>query len=144
MYILIVEDDYQQADFIRDSLLSAYPNGRVDLIQTEAEFRSSLNAIEKQPPDVVVLDGMLRWTDPSEKMEPRPEDVKSGGIFEAGLRCKELLKARETTRRIPVILYTVLERADLGSKAQGALHLSKEAEPEALINAVRVLAKAAG
>ena len=144
MHILIVEDDYQQADLIRDSLQSAYPDGKIDLIQTEHEFRAYLDVIAKQPPNIVVLDVMLRWTDPSEKMEPRPEDAKSGGIFEAGLRCKELLAAREATRRIPIILYTALERADLGSKGQGALHLSKEADPEVLINAIRTLTKAAG
>lgn len=144
MHILLVEDDYQQAVLIRDSLQAAYPDGKVDLIQTECEFRAHLDTIESQSPDVVVLDVMLRWTDPSERMEPRPEDVKAGGIFEAGLRCKELLDARETTRRIPVILYTVLERADLGPKEQGALFLSKEAEPDALIHAIRALAKPAG
>jgi hypothetical protein len=55
-----------------------------------------------------------------------------------------LLAAREATRRIPIILYTVLERADLGSKAQGALHLSKEVEPEGLINAIRTLTRGVG
>lgn len=143
MHILIVEDDYQQADLIRDSLQSVFPGGKIDLIQTEYKFRTYLDVIENQPPDIVVLDVMLRWTDPSEKMELRPEDAKSGGIFEAGLRCKELLAAREATRRIPVILYTALERSDLSSKAQGALHLSKEADPEVLINAIRTLTRAA-
>lgn len=140
MRVLLVEDDHDQADFIKGFLGQELAGSEIELIRTEHEFRGRLDAIAERPPDVVVMDVMLRWTDPSPAMEPRPQDVKEGGIFEAGLRCRAQLADRPATAAVPVILYTVLERDDLDAKYQ-AMHLGKEADSESLVHAIRSLTR---
>jgi hypothetical protein len=59
------------------------------------------------------MDVMLRWTYPSENMPDWPEDVEKEGFYTAGFRCEELLSSKDELKNIPLIFYTVLERADL-------------------------------
>src|SRR2546425_8168130 len=112
MTILVIEDDYLQADWIRQKLTEAMPNANIRLIATEAEFRSQFENIANQDPDVVVMDVMLRWADPSPDLTPPPQDVREEGFYRAGLRCERMLAEDNRTSRVPVILYTVLELAD--------------------------------
>jgi CheY-like chemotaxis protein len=126
--ILIVEDDPLQMEFIVPELQNAFCGTEIKLLKTEHQFRVALEEIAKNPPDVAIIDVMLRWTDPVPNQPPAPEDVREGGHYQAGLRCAALLRRYETTRAIPVILYTVLEEADL-------LHDLRE------LNNVRLLTK---
>lgn len=118
MKILVVEDDHLQVEWIGQNLQKQFPAAQVEAIRTELAFREKLREIVARPPDIVIMDVMLRWTDPSSSVADAPEDVKKEGVYKAGLRCKKLL-AEKGARQIPVLLYTVLERSDLPVKAEG-------------------------
>ncbi|MGB8508129.1 MAG: hypothetical protein WCD76_06980 [Pyrinomonadaceae bacterium] len=129
--ILVVEDDDIQAKQILGQLRKQFPRDHVSAISTEHQFRAALPNIADRPPDVVVMDVMLRWTDPSRNMPPRDEDVRREGPNRAGFRCKNLLAAGERTRNVPVILYTVLEREDISHELhhEGSdIYLLKDAD----------------
>src|SRR6267154_1778537 len=110
MKILIVEDDHLQAEWIHMSLAQAFPKAEFNCVRTEAEFRSRFGEIADNRPQVVVMDVMLRWEDPSPEITPRPDYVEAEGFYRAGLRCERMLAQDERTSHVPVILYTVLER----------------------------------
>jgi len=146
MNILIVEDDYLQADSIYEKVKQAFRLAP-QKISTEQQFRTQLNEIEKQPPDLIIMDVMLRWTDPSPDLdiESTPPEVLHQGFYRAGVRCGRLLADSEILRRTPIILYTILERADLENdlkELSGRLrivHLRKESDPDPLIQLIRDL-----
>jgi CheY-like chemotaxis protein len=142
MRILLVEDDIIQSDFICDALEQEFPGGEVELIKTEQEFRSRLDNIAKRTPDVVIMDVMLRWTDPSPDQVPSPEDVREEGHYRAGFRCRKLLSERGQTKDVPVILYTVLDHADISHELQDisigeVQYLRKESSAGPLLRSVR-------
>lgn len=138
MSILVVEDDDIQADLILPNLKRAFRQDTIDLIRTEYEFRDHLDKIRKNPPDVIVIDIMLRWTDPSEDMPPRPEEVRREGPNRAGFRCKKILAEEEGTKHIPVILYTVLADGDIEHElASGDVYLNKDDDFSPLIQLIR-------
>jgi CheY-like chemotaxis protein len=147
MKILIVEDDHLQADWIHQSLANKFPRAEIERISTELEFRSRVDNgnLAENPPDVIIMDVMLRWTDPGPDLKPPPSDVREEGFFNAGLRCERLLAQEERTSHIPVILYTVLERTDLKQdpeKLRRNVHyLPKESNPEPLIQLIRDLTR---
>ncbi len=113
MRILIVEDDYLQADLLRQILVDRYGSVETDRVKSESAFRNRMSEIRKQPPDLILLDVMLQWTDRDTYL-PAPDDVIKGEFYRAGLRCERLLRDDSITRKIPVILYTMLESRDLG------------------------------
>jgi len=141
MYLLVIEDDYLQANWIQESLQTAFPTARIQRIGTESDFRSHLDEIAKHRPTVIIMDVMLRWTDPSPDMTPPPEDVREGKFYRAGVRCKELLAERDETKDIPVILYTVLEASDLHKELQDSsatiVHVPKESDPWPLVEKIK-------
>jgi CheY-like chemotaxis protein len=140
MRILIVEDDYLQANWIHRTIQQALPGSRIDRISTELGFRSNLSDIASNPPNVIILDVMLRWTDPQPEMIPPPDDVREGQFFSAGFRCQRLLAKDHRTKNIPVILYTVLERLDLHNELRdlpdNVYYLAKDPEPDSLISLI--------
>jgi len=113
MKIVIVEDDYLQAEGVREALDAAFPGAKIDRIATELEFSDRLDELRGEIPDVVVMDVMLRWTDPEPEMRYPPDAIRRAGPSRPGFRCRKLLQQHERTRNIPVILYTVLSRDDL-------------------------------
>jgi CheY-like chemotaxis protein len=125
--ILIVEDDPLQVDLIFPSLVKAFHRGEIKNISTEHEFRARLDEISNDPPDVVVMDVMLRWTDPAPDMPVWPDDVRLEGHYLAGIRCSRLLAENNITRHIPVILYTVLTEKDLEH------HLGRSRDPQSTV-----------
>ena len=146
MKILIVEDDYLQADWLKETLGDYFPGSTVQQISTESEFRSQIEHLRKSPPDLVLLDVMLRWADPSPKTAVPTEDAKNG-FFRAGLRCEGLLRQFKETRRTPVILYTVLQGSDLGeelhkfSPAVPTYYVGKASDSSQLIETITRLAR---
>jgi CheY-like chemotaxis protein len=136
MNILVVEDDYLQGEWLCEELRRVFSR-RPFWINSESEFRARLDEIERDTPDVAVIDVMLRWTHPSPEMAARPADARD--IFGAGLRCQRLLASRPQTSSIPVILYTVLERVDLGEARllPNVTHLRKESDLDALLQLIR-------
>jgi|ERR1035441_2337962 CheY-like chemotaxis protein len=112
MRIVIAEDDKLQADLFVRALNQVFPEAAVTLFRTEKEFRDGLESITMDPPDIVILDIMMRWTDPSLDRAPAPPDVNAGKFHRAGFRCQKLLERGDKTREVPVILYTVVESAE--------------------------------
>jgi predicted nucleotide-binding protein len=141
MKILIVEDDYLQAELIQEGLNAAFPGVDISHIKTESAFRSRLKSIVDNPPDVVIMDMMIRWTDPLPDLPPAPPEVREEGHYRAGLRCQRLLAQSEATAGIPIIIYSVLEREDLQEDLKGTpmnvMYLSKDFEFKALIRFIR-------
>ena len=87
--ILIVEDDHLQSEWIEIEIKKHFPGVQVEKIATEYDFRIKLEDVKKNPPDIILIDVMLRWTDPSPNMIHAPKDVKEdGGHFHAGFRCE--------------------------------------------------------
>jgi CheY-like chemotaxis protein len=111
--IVVVEDDYLQADWIQARLEEAFPQVNILPVSTESEFLRRFDEIASSRPDVVVMDVMLRWADPSPNIADMTDDVKKEGFYRAGLRCALTMAADARTAEVPVILYTVLEGADL-------------------------------
>jgi DNA-binding NarL/FixJ family response regulator len=140
MNILIVEDDHFQSDLLKENLKQAFPNGDVTVINTEHKFRSSIsNIVQEHPPDVVVMDVMLRWHDPAPNSPDAPEEVKNEGSYRAGFRCKKLLI--EAGNHVPTILYSVLEEKDVQHELhhllEGDVYLQKGSDLDDLVQRIR-------
>ena len=149
MRILLVEDDIIQSDLICDALGQEFHGGEVKLIKTEHEFRSWLDDITGRVPDIVIIDVMLRWTDPSPDQPPSPDDVREEGHYRAGFRCRKLLSEHVATKDVPVILYTVLDHADISHELQDismgeVQYLRKESSAGPLLRMVRKYRAAKG
>ena len=142
MKILVVEDDHLQVQWIKKGLLQSFPSATIDVIKTELEFRLRVPGMVNDAPAVVIMDVMLRWTDPTPNVQSPPAEVQKGGFFRAGLRCARLLAAQFGTRNIPVILYSVLEESDLASELKEESqvhHLRKDSALEPLIRRIQEL-----
>lgn len=144
MYILIVEDDPLQAELMIDAIKadSFLTRARVERFSTEFLFQQRFDDVTNDPPNVITMDIMLRWADasPDVHADSTPEEVRDKGIFEAGLRCEKMLASNPKTQHIPVILYTILSKDDLGEglpKRDNLLHLSKDSDLSSLIWAIR-------
>ena len=142
MNMLLVEDDHLQARWIKEGLLRSFPGATIEVISTELGFRSKLQEMTEQVPDVFIMDVMLRWTDPTPDLKPPPEEVRKEGFFRAGLRCARLLAEQPSTRHRPVILYSVLERSDIASDLKdepNVHHLRKDSTLEPLVRRIQEL-----
>lgn len=135
--ILAVEDDYLYVEWLRD-IIEANIGASLDVISTELGFRTRFADLAAKPPDIILMDIMLRWTDPSPDMVRPPAGL--GTFHRAGLRCLHLLRGDQQTRNIPVILYSVLEESDIAEdlKELGltTLHVVKSIHPETLLDQI--------
>src|SRR6266545_683355 len=142
MRVLIVEDDYLQADWLGEILREQLEGVEIEHIRSEQKFYDWLESSKRSPPDLIILDVMLRWTDPGSGISA-PEEVRTGGYYRAGLRCEKLLRQLEESRSTPVILYTVLEALDLGDDidkiSAKSAYLGKSSDPSPLVEIARRL-----
>lgn len=138
--IIHVEDDHLLADQVEQEIAREIPTAKIDRIRTEFEFRERMHELIAEPPGVVILDIMLRWTDSAPSMPTRPPDVEKSGRFRAGIRCLELL--RKQNSNVPVILFTVLEKTDLKLELEGnqALHVVKSDDLSQLCRTIKQIA----
>lgn len=113
MKILIVEDDYLQAESVGEALQAEFSGARIQRIPTESAFYDWLANLQDDLPDVVIIDAMLRWADPAPDLAPAPEEIRRAGPARAGFRCRTRLREDDARLSIPVILYTMLEEEDL-------------------------------
>lgn len=113
MRIVSLEDDEPFWDLLREALEEGLPGAELTWVRTESEFYSWMPKFAEAPPDIFVLDVMVKWADAAEIMPPAPRRVIKEGYYRAGLRCRARLRRTAATRGIPVILYTVLERGDI-------------------------------
>jgi DNA-binding NarL/FixJ family response regulator len=147
MKILLVEDDYLQSDWVYSDLILEFPDAEIEKLSTESEFRSHLDDIAATPPDVILMDIMMRWADPSPNIPPAPEEVKNEGFYRSGLRCIRLLSRSARTSHIPVILYTMLERADIEESLRklpaNVTYMQKESDLTPLFQRIRAVTRIA-
>ena len=119
--ILIIEDDSTWCQWLETSikrdLAELWPE--VEVVESEAEFVlkwvPGFDAGSKKRPDIIVLDIMLRWTDPDPEQSPRPPNVVEGGFMRAGLRCLDMIKRHGKLSKSHVIIVTVLSQEDLSA-----------------------------
>jgi CheY-like chemotaxis protein len=146
-YILVIEDDHLQEGPLVDQIKDAFPNSRVKSIYTEHEFREQLTELHSEAPDLVIMDVMLRWADPRPGNTDPPEEVVREGFYRAGLRCAELIATDDKLRTVPVILYTILEKADLEREGKplpnNTIYVRKSTDLHVLLRKMRELAQCA-
>lgn len=136
--ILLLEDDHMQSEDIRHALVKAL-GAQVETKTTESEFRHDFDVIASNPPDVAVLDVMVRWASPSRNMPAAPDEVTRYPEM-AGLRCARLLREAASTKAIKVILYSVLPKEEIGEdELPGTTYLVKEADWQSLVDEVKKL-----
>lgn len=141
MKILLLEDDHLQAKWLQDALQDKLNELRpaVETVRTEREFQSRLDELVRWDPTVVLLDAIVRWTDPSPDLMAPPDGYNGPG--RAGVRCAKLFA--EASPHTPIILYTILEREDLEeelvSLPRGVQHLRKEADLSPLLDRIRAV-----
>jgi DNA-binding NarL/FixJ family response regulator len=132
MRIILVEDEWLQEEFIHKAVRLAFAGRDVSIetISTELAFRERLDEIISNPPDLVIFDIMIRWTDPSEDMDDEPIDIEEKG----GLRCHTLLKERAP--EIPTLIYSMLKPDDLGKFPPGVCLIQKQDGIDKLLNKI--------
>jgi CheY-like chemotaxis protein len=143
LHFVIVEDDHLQKGPLEDRLRLSFSGAEVTTLSSEHQFREQLTSLRDSPPDLVLMDVMLRWTLPSPSAPVPPADVAEGGYYRAGLRCANLLAADDRLRDVPVILYTILERSDLERDDKtlppNSSYVGKSGDVEVLLRKVRDL-----
>src|SRR5258705_12117565 len=131
MKLVLVEDDSLQAEWMMKGLANAL-QPELELIPHEEESGRRLGAIASSPPDIFVIDVILRWTDPHPRTPPPPPDVVDEGRERAGFRCWKRLADLPSTRAVPVILYSFLDGAhfptEIASLPPTSIYLRKEAD----------------
>ena len=90
------------------------------------------------------MDLMIRWADPMLGEVPMPPpETENEGFYRAGFRCLKLLRGAPTTSEVPVIVYTVIGRQEVGVALNDASHnvlfLQKHADLRDLILMIRSL-----
>jgi CheY-like chemotaxis protein len=135
MRILLVEDNRFEAEWAQQLLEESFPGASIDVISTEKEFRSAFPKIASSPPNVVILDMMLPWTD-NEGVDP-VSDEPGGSVLNAGARCLSLLRANAHTANIPAVIYTTLDRMDLVDVPAGIVYVRKDSPGERLVRVIK-------
>jgi DNA-binding NarL/FixJ family response regulator len=139
--ILIVEDDPWQMDAIVASLAQSFPTAELLQLSTEREFCTAFDDLRLSPPDLVLMDVMLRWTKPSRHIAEPPEGVRSGGFRRAGFRCVARLQDAGETAHVPVVLYSVVDRADIQDDLRHTpshvIYLHKDGDDKQLVRHLR-------
>lgn len=112
MKILLVEDDPLQANQFARELKGTFDDAEVEQIYTEKDFRDRFDEIARKSFDLIVVDVMLPWTQATPDMKEAPEEVQQQGFSKAGFRCARMLVENERTRRIQIIIHSVMELSD--------------------------------
>jgi len=133
--ILLVEDDHVQRSYVKQALADSL-GADVATKTCESEFVRDFDLIASDPPDVAVLDIMLRWASPSRHGATPPADSTP---YHAGLRCAQKLVNDPRTQSVKVILYSVLPKEDIPdfSLPETAVFVVKESDCQNLIDAVK-------
>src|SRR5258707_15682216 len=100
MKLIVVEDDFHQLDFIASELAFQFPGVEIQKFETEESFRDAIDDIRKEPPQAVIMDIMVRWTD-KPQTELQRQERPAGDHRKAGIRCQELLASFSETAEVP-------------------------------------------
>lgn len=140
---VIVEDDHLQKGPLEANLQAAFDGAQITTFSSEHQFSEHIPTLQSSPPDLILMDVMLRWALPSPNAPAPPTEVAEGGYYRAGLRCANLLLANERLRQVPVVLYTILERGDLerdgNTLPANCSYVGKSGDIEVLIRKARTL-----
>lgn len=144
MYILIVEDDPVQSDFIEHAIKEEkeFFDLQIKRISRESEFRNNFGEIADYKPEVIIMDIMMRWADPAPDMQTPPKEIRDQGFYRAGIRCIQMLSDDERTRDIPIIIYSILDKEDLEEEMKNFLqarYLSKDFDARKIINMIKLM-----
>lgn len=109
---LLIEDDPQQSETIKEVVESRYRNLEVKWIETESDFYNYLESLteDEKLPSVVICDVMLPWAFPAPGSPHQPMEVTKGTFRKAGLRCWKKFRQQEAASSIPWIHFTVLDK----------------------------------
>jgi hypothetical protein len=137
MRIVLVEDDYLQSVWIQKEIQSAFPSADVLVVGTESEFRAKIGDFAQNPPAAIVMDVMLAWAEPGPNIPEPPADFETDGVIGGGRRCRELILSNPRTARIPLLLYTVLDRMDVPREMRD-IHVMKQDDSQPLVNRLKM------
>jgi CheY-like chemotaxis protein len=147
--ILILEDNPTASEWLESAIQRylADLNPRTEVLETEAEFVHGwvreFDQGGKRRPDLIVIDIMLRWTDPAPDQPPRPPEVIEGGFTKAGLRCLDLIRHHRALSQSRVILFTVLSQEDLkGLGKPGDVEVLRKGDGQKIIESIRTVLEA--
>ena len=128
--IYVVEDDYGQAQWTMEVLTEAFRDTIIiEHIATHHGFGGKFEEIAASQPACIILDVMLPWTDTAITEEPPSLD----SFMTAGIHCCEQLRKDPRTARIPVLIYTVLDRSDLSGLPNDVEYLRKDSQDRRLV-----------
>lgn len=138
--IVVVEDDFLQLAWIVERLKEAFPNHEIKQISSESAFRAEFLGMQANPPAVVIMDMMLRWSDPRTP-RPKPPEMAYSSSHLAGIRCIDMLAQNPTTAKVPIVIYTIFDACDfnLESLRPGVEFLSKSMDARPLIAGLSAL-----
>jgi CheY-like chemotaxis protein len=132
MRILLLEDDHYQGESLC-SALSTF--GPTVWLTTEREFVEAWPQLLREPPDLAVIDLMIRWDTVRADAMPPPEGTV---IFDAGVRCARRFLEIAPTLSPVVIIYSVVDPPELPPNAR---FVSKGAGTRELMEVVGDLAR---
>ena len=132
---VLLEDDWQQAELIKNWLGDQFERSEIEIIETAKQFHARVDGFKDNSPDVFIIDMMVRFTDPDDENEA--SQGESVDFFRAGARCYEELRSRGLNGR--AIIYSVIDNDDL-QKANlnylANIHIQKEEDKTELYNAI--------
>lgn len=142
MRVVLVEDNRREAEELERELAEGF-RCNVSTIRTELEFCDRLDELQRNPPDLFIIDVILRWTTPGPGFRAEPDEVRKGGREMGGFRCVERLQDRLSTRGIPIVLYSHFQRFNFEKELQGmpktVAYAEKRSDPRLLFQTIRTL-----
>ncbi len=119
MEIIVVEDDNSQFKELKENLQREFHSADIERITTASEFREKLKRLGEHRPDIVLIDVMIPWQTNTEELLSAPPEVLKSEYRNLGVLCAQWLVQGSKTAKIPIILYTELDRTS--PSLEGAL-----------------------
>ncbi len=112
--VVLIDGDPVQRKQIIAYLYEGRRPVEVTEIDTEHGFREALPRLIQYPPDLFIIEMIMRWSKCDFGLVPSsfPEDVRRGGRFRAGARIVELL-AQSPIGNVPVVVHSVINAEDV-------------------------------
>ena len=132
--IYVVEDDYGQAQLTIVALEDSFGDS-IDIVHiaTHHKFREKFEEIAANLPLCIILDVMLPWSDTA--IAEEPPSIES--FLTAGFQCCEQIRNDPRTTKIPILIYTVLDRSDIKGLPKNVDYLRKDSADQRLIDWVK-------
>lgn len=144
--IVLVESDYLTAEWITEAIQPqlAERDIGIEVLRTETDFRRRADYWAARPPTLVITDVLLRWADPSSTIEAVPQEILTSSRFLGGLRCAHLLRSIDSTRSVPILFYSLMDKLDFAGGYEGIAppkyYLQKTADTHELMELIEKVA----